>query len=114
MRLLQLRQVGEMVVVLSVGAIAVPGATAAPESPACVEAASPAPAPTDAVCSPAGNEFRGACPKRIFSRLIFFGLEGAETFFGAAEVAVAVEAAGAAVATGAGSGGTAAPTPPTA
>ena len=66
--------------------IALPGVTA-----------DAAPAPTslpEAVSSgPAGSEFRGACPYRIFSRFIFFGLAGAVAFFVVGVVEVAVVAA---------------------
>ncbi len=70
-------------------AIAVPGATASPASAVCVEAATPAPAPSAVSCGPGGSVLRGACPKRTFSRLIFFGLAGAAALLLA--VAVVVE-----------------------
>lgn len=56
-----------------------------------------APAPTslpEAVSSgPAGSEFRGACPYRIFSRFIFFGLAGVVILLVVGVVGVAVVAA---------------------
>src|ERR1700750_131829 len=73
--------------------MAAPGATEAPASAACVETASPAPAPTAVSCGPGGRALRGACPKRTFSRLIFLGLAGVKDLLlavGAGELVGAV------------------------